>query len=103
MPVCLIGLGSNLGDRSHTLARAMVHPTMGWTIERLLRHLDQALNYVAIAGLPASGKTQLAEALAARFSGRILHDPARGGPAVLNTDPPSQALAREIEFLGQRA
>ena len=37
------------------VAADMVHPTTGWTIARLLRHLQTVVCYVAITGAPATG------------------------------------------------
>jgi 2-amino-4-hydroxy-6-hydroxymethyldihydropteridine diphosphokinase len=86
------------------VAGEMVHPTIGWTVAQLLEHLSAAAAYVAIAGVPAIGKAPLAEALAERFAGRVLYDPAAATlPAAVPADPPSQVWAREIEFLDRRA
>jgi 2-amino-4-hydroxy-6-hydroxymethyldihydropteridine diphosphokinase len=52
------------------VAGAMVHPTTGWTIARLLDHLNAAKNYVAIAGPMDAGTTYLAERVA-QSSGAI--------------------------------
>jgi 2-amino-4-hydroxy-6-hydroxymethyldihydropteridine diphosphokinase len=38
------------------IAGDMVHPTTGWTIERLWRHLCDARNYIALAGPALDGK-----------------------------------------------
>ena len=54
------------------VAPEMVHPTIGWTVGRLLEHLDSAAEYVALLGLPGSGKTALAASLAQTFDGRLL-------------------------------
>ena len=49
-------------------APEMRHPLIGWTVARLLRHLDQAPNYLAVTGPPGAGKTRLAQ-LAAEATG----------------------------------
>lgn len=46
------------------IAPNMVHPTIGWTIGRLLEHLNGAAPYVAITGPKCAGKTWLANELA---------------------------------------
>jgi 2-amino-4-hydroxy-6-hydroxymethyldihydropteridine diphosphokinase len=88
------------------VAPEMVHPTIGWTVSRLLEHLDSAAEYVALLGLPGSGKTALAASLAQSFDGRLLvHGLA---PTTAKTpdsrpqgtvDPPSHRFARQIQFL----
>ena len=42
------------------VAGSMVHPTIGWSVDRLLEHLCSATPYAAIVGPPESGKTELA-------------------------------------------
>ena len=54
------------------VAGTMLHPTIRWTIARLLEHLNSARPYVAITGPIAAGKTQLAERLAAAISARLM-------------------------------
>ncbi len=92
------------------IAPSMLHPTIGWTVSRLLDHLNTARPYVAIAGPPGVGKAALARRLVDRMNqrrpgaARIIADPinslaGRGPPA----DWPSDALRREIQFLKERA
>ena len=45
------------------VAPEMLHPTTGWTVRRLLDHLNRAIPYVAITGRAGAGKTWLAEQL----------------------------------------
>ncbi len=85
------------------VAPSMVHPTTGWTITRLLSHLETALPYVALAGGIGAGKTHLARQLAE-------HSPMRMMAEVLDSkrldafyaDPASLAWETELEFLRQR-
>jgi 2-amino-4-hydroxy-6-hydroxymethyldihydropteridine diphosphokinase len=50
-------------------AGEMIHPTIGWSVGRLLAHLDDSAPYVAITGPIAAGKTRLAKRLAAGTKG----------------------------------
>ena len=89
------------------IAGEMTHPSIGWTIERLWRHLLQAVAYAAIAGPPGAGKTWLAEQLASSPSRRRITDvsPAsvaeavKGSPAAESS---GRAVRTEIEFLASR-
>jgi len=54
------------------VAADMLHPTIGWTVARLLMHLNSAQPYVAITGPIAAGKTRLAERLAAAISAHLI-------------------------------
>ncbi len=51
------------------IASNLVHPTIGWSITRLLGHLRTAAPYVAIAGPHAADKTWLAREAAAAVGG----------------------------------
>ena len=46
------------------IASDMVHPLLGWTLGRLLRHLDDTPPYVAIGGAIGAGKSTLLRRLA---------------------------------------
>jgi 2-amino-4-hydroxy-6-hydroxymethyldihydropteridine diphosphokinase len=88
------------------VAGDMIHPTIGWTVGHLLEHLDSAANYVALLGLPGSGKTALATLLAQALHGRpLLHEAAPNLPEMPDSrlqgtiDPPSHRFARQIQFL----
>jgi 2-amino-4-hydroxy-6-hydroxymethyldihydropteridine diphosphokinase len=87
------------------VAADMVHPTIGWTIGRLLAHVESALPYIAHLGMPGSGKTALATRVAGHFGGRFLADPATRSLALepAGSTAGGPALAREIEFLDRRA
>lgn len=57
------------------IAADMVHPEIGWTIAELLEHLDSAIPYIAVAGLPKAGKTDIAGAAADRCRATLIADP----------------------------
>jgi 2-amino-4-hydroxy-6-hydroxymethyldihydropteridine diphosphokinase len=85
------------------VAPDMVHPGIGWTVARLLEHLNQAASYLALAGPMGAGKTTLLDALAAR--GAV--DPLREvvDDALLTAfyaDPAARAWGTEIELLRRR-
>lgn len=85
------------------VAPSMVHPTTGWTIARLLRHLETALPYVAVAGGIGAGKTDLARQITEHSSMRMIAevlDSARLD--AFYADPASHAWETELEFLRQR-
>lgn len=91
------------------IAPRMVHPIMGWTVQRLLEHLDKAAPYVAITGLAGCGKTNLAKAVAERFSARLIEQSPKVPQAtesnqtsICREDSTGQAWDREIEFLLRR-
>ena len=99
------------------VAGSMVHPTTGWSVSRLLEHLDTTADYVAIAGSIAADKSQLAQRLVHAASAELIADPldpARQDafctdpldPAQLDAfyaDPPSQTWEIALEFLRQRS
>ena len=85
------------------VAGDMIHPTIGWTVSRLLEHLNTARPYVALMGVPASGKTMLAEQLAAAHGGRtVLTSPLQPQqhPSEASSSP---IYSRQIEFLTRQA
>lgn len=86
------------------VAPAMIHPTTGWTVARLLDHLNSAAPYVAFAGPIGVGKTLLSERLAKRTPARRIEeqiDLDRLG--AFYADPSGLAWATELEFLLERA
>ncbi len=85
------------------IAPNMVHPAIGWTVARLLEHLNAAAWYLALMGLPGSGKTALAAWLAQAVGGRFLADPLGVFDASHPPDPPSHAYERQIQFLDRRS
>ncbi len=85
------------------VAGAMLHPTSGWTVARLLEHLNAAPCYVAITGPIAAGKTQLAERLSAAVSGRLIAErPNWDRLDAFYADPARHGWLTELEFLRQR-
>jgi len=86
------------------IAGSMIHPTIGWSIARLLAHLNDSMPYVAITGPIAAGKTRLAERLACEISGRlILEQPDWSRLDAFYADPAGHAWATELVFLDERA
>jgi len=86
------------------IAAEMVHPGMGWTIARLLNHLNHTPWYLAIAGPIGVGKSCLAGKIAEKTRARLLteqFDSARLEAFYRN--PSSHAWQIELEFLEQRA
>jgi 2-amino-4-hydroxy-6-hydroxymethyldihydropteridine diphosphokinase len=79
------------------------HPTIGWTIGKLLAHLNRAKPYLAITGPPGAGKTRLAEIVAPRVGAQFLADPVDSTRlAAFYADPSGLAGATEIEFVSER-
>jgi deoxyadenosine/deoxycytidine kinase len=86
------------------VAGTMLHPTIGWTIARLLEHLNLARPYVAITGPIAAGKTHLAERLATALSARlIVEQPDWARLDAFYADPAGRGWQMELDFLDQRA
>ncbi|HEV7226800.1 MAG TPA: 2-amino-4-hydroxy-6-hydroxymethyldihydropteridine diphosphokinase [Pirellulales bacterium] len=87
------------------IAAEMIHPSIGWSIGRLWRHLLEAPAYLAIAGPPGAGKTRLANELAARGEARWIADPPAADPPAADppaADPSGRGAEQEIEFLARR-
>jgi 2-amino-4-hydroxy-6-hydroxymethyldihydropteridine diphosphokinase len=89
------------------VAPEMIHPAIGWSIAQLLARLDTAASYVALLGLPGSGKTALAQRLAATFDGTFIADPLvepnKCDASLLAAASASRKYARQMEFLERRA
>jgi 2-amino-4-hydroxy-6-hydroxymethyldihydropteridine diphosphokinase len=86
------------------VAPEMLHPGTGWTIARLLEHLNRTPWYLAIAGPIGAGKGYLAGEIAEKSGARLLAD--QFDSARLETfchDPSSLAWQIELEFLERRA
>jgi 2-amino-4-hydroxy-6-hydroxymethyldihydropteridine diphosphokinase len=86
------------------IASDMVHPVIGWTIRQLFEHLQTARGYIALTGLPATGKSELARAVAARTSSRYIADPVGNLDSVTSCGPSKGAsIEREQAWLRRRA
>jgi 2-amino-4-hydroxy-6-hydroxymethyldihydropteridine diphosphokinase len=83
------------------VAPHMVHPVIGWTITRLIEHLNTALPYVALLGLPGSGKTALARRLAASLGGRLISDAASATQS--GSTSAGHPYEQHLELLERRA
>ncbi len=85
------------------IAPEMNHPTIGWTISRLLRHLNTAPYYAALTGSIGAGKTELARRLESHLRARRLAEEVDVERlSTFYADPASHAWAVELEFLKQR-
>jgi len=80
-----------------------IHPTTGWTIARLLEHLNTTKNYVAITGPVAAGKADLARQVAKALDAHWISDVADPHtPVAFCADPTRNAGATELELLHRR-
>lgn len=85
------------------VAGSMLHPTIGWSVARLLAHLNESMPYVAVTGPIAAGKTRLAERLAGAISAElILEQPDWPRLDAFYADPAGHAWTTELEFLDER-
>ncbi len=77
------------------IAPAMIHPTSGWTLLRLFEHLKSSAKYIALAGPPGCGKSDLAQKMDRYGLATWLRGP--------STDSTSLDLNGELEFARRRA
>ncbi len=86
------------------VAPSMVHPTIGWTLAELRDHLRNAPPYVAIAGAPGGGKSQLAAEVSRLLGATLLTDPAAQQSMQSSpTDASGPTWESEIELLNLRS
>lgn len=76
------------------VAPEMVHPLVGLSVAGLLAHLNAAAPYVALLGMPDSGRSWLAQAAAHAVGGSYLAAPA---------DPSGHVPPSPIQFLDRAA
>jgi 2-amino-4-hydroxy-6-hydroxymethyldihydropteridine diphosphokinase len=85
------------------VAGEMRHPVIGWTVARLLEHLNSALPYVAITGAIGVGKSHLARLLCEKTSAQLISEPLdEKNLEIFYENPASHAWATELEFLRRR-
>ncbi len=85
------------------IAGAMLHPTTGWTVARLLQHLSDTPPYVALTGAIGVGKSRLAVRLSEATSGVLIAEEVPFDYLEsFYRDSSSSGLALELEFLRQR-
>ena len=86
------------------VAPTMIHPTIGWTLAELRDHLRDAPPYVAIAGAPGAGKSQLAAEVSRSLGATFLTDPAaRQTMQSSPTNASGPTWESEIELLNLRS
>lgn len=86
------------------VAADMLHPTTGWTMGRLLDHLNQTPHYTALGGARCGPRVQLAGQLAAGTELRWIHaaeDDDRLAEVCRQVAGPAAGAA--LEFLARRA
>lgn len=85
------------------IAPQMLHPTTGWTVARLLEHLDTSPSYVAVAGPIGVGKSHFARRLAQGAGAELMAEEVDSSRlAEFYANPSGTAWEMELEFLHQR-
>lgn len=85
------------------IAAEMVHPILGWTLSRLLSHVNTAVPYVAIAGSIGAGKSRLAQRLAQTQSVHCIFEPLDSTRLEwFYRDPAGNAWEMELKLLNER-
>ena len=79
------------------IAADMIDPASGWTVARLLEHLTQSENYIALAGGVPWIKRKLAGEVARQLSGRLIAGPGCS-LATEQANAPSPEFERQIEL-----
>jgi 2-amino-4-hydroxy-6-hydroxymethyldihydropteridine diphosphokinase len=85
------------------IAADMVHPEIGWSVGRLLQHLNTARPYIAVTGLPGAGKSKLVAVAADRTAARAIVDPKPMGSNADGDTPRSRDADQHAERLDRRA
>jgi 2-amino-4-hydroxy-6-hydroxymethyldihydropteridine diphosphokinase len=92
-------------EGAQEVAPRMLHPTTGLMILELAQMLESRPDYVALVGVPGSGKTQLGRLVARACGAAVLEtvmspspDTAHA-PAEQKRSPSGRSLQREIEFV----
>src|SRR5581483_11224663 len=81
------------------IAGAWRHPTIGWTVDELLAHMNSAIPYLAITGPPGVGKTSLAASIARSTGARFIADQVDEPQlTAFYADPTGHAWDTEIQF-----
>jgi len=80
------------------IAGSMIHPGIGWTIDRLLAHLNSAFPYIATSGPHQSDNRHLAAAVSAKSGWKLLDFP-DADTLLAPAGSTSLTQARAIEFL----
>lgn len=86
------------------VAADILHPTTGWTIARLLKHLNTAKDYLAITGPVGAGKSELSRRLVSSARARWISQPPDLSPSRMScANTAGNAEAVELEFVSRRA
>ena len=81
------------------------HPLIGWTVQQLLDHLNQAMSYLALTGPPGCGKTTLARQTAKQTGAHWLVDPVTdllAQPSYAREDQEDEVLRQRVKSLGRQ-
>jgi 2-amino-4-hydroxy-6-hydroxymethyldihydropteridine diphosphokinase len=82
------------------IASDMSHPLIGWTVSQIAAHLEKAANYIALTGIPGTGKTAIVRAVAGRVPVNTLLSDA-GRSDLLGRDP-AKLVAEEMVIMERR-
>lgn len=87
------------------IAPDMMHPSTGWSVARLLAHLNTTPYYLAITGSIGAGKTELAGRLAARpkkkLKGNAGNCEATGSDGILRSQSPSLPMGGTARLIAE--
>jgi 2-amino-4-hydroxy-6-hydroxymethyldihydropteridine diphosphokinase len=86
------------------VAGPMIHPTTGWTIDRLLAHLNSAKDYLAIAGPIGAEKTKLARELSQTSQTCWIADPTDSSQLLaIGSGSSGEIWGTALEFIRRQA